>query len=296
MQTVSALADAFFSYMVGRNKPGTIGYYRRHIDRFLAHVGPLPIADLRKHHLLTWGKTWHAMQAVQRLFHWAHVDMEFIDRNPFKGIKRPRLGMRKRVLVDADAVQLLRAADVVFRRYLNAMRESIARPQEIRAVKWEHLRWDGDHAGPVQALVAGAAFWELWEYKSQEQRADPDTPRRIFINAVLGRMLAGMAGQRGALVGHIFTNGKGKPWTSNAIRLRMRRLCRRLGIVEDDRGERVVAYTIRHTAATNATVDGVPDRVLAELMGHTSTRTTARYQHLSKQHLHNAVNRNQKPH
>ena len=47
----------------------------------------------------------------------------------------------------------------------------------------------------------------------------------------------------------------------------------------DANGENVVAYTLRHTAATRACTSGVPDRVLADLMGHTSTDTTRRYQH-----------------
>ena len=54
-------------------------------------------------------------------------------------------------------------------------------------------------------------------------------------------------------------------------------------------GENIVAYTLRHTAATRACTSGVPDRVLADLMGHTSTNTTRRYQHPQLEHLADAI-------
>lgn len=286
---LTELIAAFFSFMNGKNAPGTIGYYRRHIDRFLDHVGPVDVTVLRKHHLLTWGKTWHAMQAVQRLFTWAHVDAELIDRNPFKGMKRPRLHGRKRVLSRAEQVKMLRGTDAGFRGYLLALRESIARPQEMRAARWEEIKWESEQLGIVDALVGGKAFFELWDYKSRELRSDPDTPRVILINARLGRLLARKLRKQKSVTGLVFDNAAGAQWTSNAVRLRVRRLCRRLHLADDARGEPIVAYTFRHTAATSACAHGMPDRILAEIMGHTSTRTTARYQHPSRGHLREAI-------
>jgi integrase/recombinase XerD len=66
----------------------------------------------------------------------------------------------------------------------------------------------------------------------------------------------------------------------------MRRLRRRIDLADD-----VVPYTLRHTAATRATVAGVRDKLLAELLGHTSTRTTARYQHPNVEDLCAAAER-----
>lgn len=289
--TITDLAARFFTFMDGRNAPGTIGYYRLHVLRWIAAVGNLDVADVRKHHLLEWGKCWHSIQAVQRLFAWAHGDMELIERNPFKGIKKPPIIGRRRVLSAAETSRLLRGADATFRRVLVALRESIARPQEIRALAWECIRWTGAHTSALNAIAAGDAFFELIEFKSRKQRRDPNVTRRIVINARLGRLLKRMY-VAGPCPGRlIFTNGNGEPWTSNAIRLRMRRLCKRCRIDADERGERVVAYTLRHTSATIACAEGIPDRVLAELMGHTSTRTTARYQHVNLDHLREAVNR-----
>lgn len=293
--TLHELVQAFYGYMRTHNAVGTVAYYRRHIDRFLAHVGDVAIAELRKHHLLTWATTWHAMQAVQRLFTWGHVDAELIERNPFKGIKRPRLGGRRRVLSRRDSLRMLRGADRRFRPYLIALCQSIARPQEMKQVTWEDIRWEGEHAGMIDALQHGQAFFELCEYKSRQQRTDPTAPRVILINARFARLLVRIARQRTTLSGRIFLNQFDQPLTTNAIRLRIRRLCKRIGLNADARGEPVVAYTFRHTAATDATAKGIHDRILAEIMGHTSTRTTARYQHPSRQHLRDALGRLDKP-
>jgi site-specific recombinase XerD len=283
------LVEQFYAYMIGRNAPGTIDYYRRHIERFVAAHGNIEVRKFKKHHLATWSQKWHAIQAVQRLFAWAHTDMELIDRNPFKTVKRPRLGGRKRVLAIAEIACLMRNSDACFRRVLVALRESIARPQEIRALRWELIRWEGQAVTLLEAIAKGEAYFELWEYKSRKQRLDPDVSRVIFINEKFGRLLLWLAKRTQVLRGPIFVNRRGEAWTSNALRLRVRRLCKRADVVEDGRGERIVAYSFRHTSATNACASGMPDRVLADLMGHTSTRTTARYQHLSRKHLRDAV-------
>lgn len=286
---LSDLAERFYVYMIAHNAPGTIGYYRRHISRFVAHVGNIDVNELRKHHLKEWSNKWHALQAVQRLFTWAHIDMELIDRNPFKGIKRPRQGGRKRVLSRREILTLMKKSDRTFRVVLLALRESIVRPQEVRALRWELIRWEGDHNGALAAIAAGDAYFELWEYKSRTQRLDPDTPRIILINGRFARLLLRLAKRCPELRGEVFTNRRRKAWTSNAVRLRMRRLCNRANVAADGRGERVVAYSFRHTAATERTAAGMPDRILAEMMGHTSTRTTARYQHLSRKHVRDAM-------
>lgn len=294
--TVHALAQRFYAYMEGRRAPRTIDYYRSFIDRFITHVGEVRVGELRKHHLLMWGHTWHQLQAVQRLFEWARSDMELIQHNPFKGIKLPKSAGRQRIITDVDFARILRRARPRFRAFLIAMRETISRPQEMRAVMWESIRWDGDHRDLAAALVAGDAYFLLREYKSRTRRTDPTAPRRILINARLSRLLLRLLAERQTNTAAIFLNAHGRPWSSNAIRLRMSRLVKRMGFTSDDRGEPIVAYTVRHTQATNASAGGMSDRVLADIMGHTSTRTTQRYQHLSTAHLRAAMDKLNRSH
>jgi site-specific recombinase XerD len=87
--------------------------------------------------------------------------------------------------------------------------------------------------------------------------------------------------------GIVFRNAAGRPWTGNAVRCCMRRL--RKHFTTKGETEKIVAYHVRHTMGTQFTAAGVRDRVLADLMGHSSTRTTARYQHLQVEHLWEAM-------
>lgn len=75
----------------------------------------------------------------------------------------------------------------------------------------------------------------------------------------------------------------------HALRCRFRVLRRRLGIERDRRGETIVPYSFRHTGATIAAASGVRDRILADVLGHIETKTIARYQHLQRGHLVDAM-------
>jgi len=146
-------------------------------------------------------------------------------------------------------------------------------------IQWKHLVLD-----PVPLFV-------LTDFKSKKQRKDRTTAvRRILLDAVMVELLETVAQKRQPRpADHVFLNRRGLPWTANAVRCRMRRLRKKLALVPDANGENVVAYTLRHTAATRACTSAVPDRVLADLMGHTSTSTTARYQHPQLNHLAEAI-------
>lgn len=283
--TLSELMTRFETWAIKRLAPGTVLNYRRHFKRFLSAVGDLPAADLRKHHLIEWATTWHEFVSIQRLFNWAWRDAELLERTPFATIKRPRLGRRRRILEPSEAMKLFRASPRDLRALLFCLRESIARPQEARVFAWEHIR-QVDQADTIEAAIAnGRAYFELDDYKHRHLRADPDETRVVPITPRLGRLLLRIG--RGSVPdrGIIFKTASNAAWTKEAIRLRMKRLRERLGIKLDKRGETIVAYTLRHTAATNACARGVRDRHLSSLMGHTTTRMTSRYQHLDTAHI-----------
>lgn len=286
---LSAVVAKFLTWASTTLAPGTVAGYRRHLERFTEAVGDQVVDELRPHHLMTWGLTWHKLQAVQRCFAWACSSAELIARNPFTNVRRPPLGHRRRILHRAELVGLLRGAAADFRRYLLAARETIARPQELRAISWEHLRHDATRGDLVAELRAGRAVAVLEDFKGRKRRSDAHAVRLIPITPRLGRLVARLAQIAGNLTGPIFLTSAGKPWSKEAVRLRMKRLRKRLGMGKDHRGENVVVYTLRHTGGTDAAAAGVRDRVLAELMGHSSTRTTARYQHLETAHLVDAM-------
>jgi integrase len=221
---------------------------------------------------------WHSVQTVQRLYNWG-VKMGLLASNPVKGVERPQAGRRERILSAAESAMLLRAADDDFRPFLLAQRQTIARPQEIRSLKWNHLILE-----PVPAFV-------LTNFKGKKLRKGDKGLRVIPLDGRMVRLLARLRARnpKARPDDNVFLNRDGKPWTNNSLRCRMRRLRDKVGLKPDGNGEKVVCYTLRHTAATRATANGVHDRTLADLMGHTSTKTTSRYQHLQVHHLHAAV-------
>jgi integrase len=280
--TLAELEAEFLGWMhrelqANRCSEATIRYYRTQLAPWVAAVGPgrqltsIVAFDLERHKT-----TWHRVQTVQRLFNWA-VDAELLPRSPFRKIPLPPRGQRERVLSRVELVLLLRQARREFRLLLVAMVHSLARPQEIRVIRWSQL------------LPDSSAF-VLSVFKGKRRRRDGVRTRTICIDARLRRLLERLRRRRTSEADDfVFVNSRGKPWTTNAVRLAMKRLRRRCGLDAGDGTERIVCYTLRHTAATTATANGVRDRVLAELMGHASTRTTARYQHLQPSHLTAAI-------
>lgn len=206
--------------------------------------------------------------------------MGLLKNNPLRSVPKPILGQRERILTPKEAAHLLRGSDRDFRTFLLAMRHTIARPQEVRAFQWFHLVYE-----PAPMFV-------LRDFKAKARRKDRASVRLIPLDDRMVRLLNRLACKRQPHPDDfVFLNGQGKPWTANAVRCRMRRLRDKLGLGPDENGEQVVAYTMRHTAATRACSRGIRDRVLAELMGHTSTTTTQRYQHLQAEHLSDAIKR-----
>jgi site-specific recombinase XerD len=78
----------------------------------------------------------------------------------------------------------------------------------------------------------------------------------------------------------LFTNSRGKPWTSDAVNCRFSRLKQKLGV-------RYSAYLFRHGFATRLLVQGVDHLTVAELLGHSDGTMLAKvYQHLDQSDAH----------
>lgn len=282
--SLGELADEYGRWLereveAGRKRRATLVYYQPLIQRFLDAVGGRrPAAAVKPIELEKFKTGWHSIQAVQRLFNWG-ASMGVIESNPVRSVRAPDPGQRRRVLTPAETARLLRAADKHYRLVLIALRHTIARPQEIRAVRWGHL------------LLRPHPMFELSDFKAKGRRKDRHVARRrIPLDDRMLRLLDRLAARRRpAPDEHVFLNSRGRPWTANALRIRMKNLRARLSLGPDENGESVVNYTFRHTAATRACAAGLRDRVLAELMGHARTDTTARYQHLQDRHLHDAI-------
>ena len=285
----SSLVKEFLAWAAKCLRRSTVNVYRHYFKKWIAEQGDTQLSRIVPARLTAWAKTWHACQAIKRLFRWATVEACLIRRNPVADVKHPPKGYRRRIMSRKEIVTLLRDSKADLRRLLVCYRETFARPQELRIARWEDLASDNPELTLRQSLEQGRAVLQLFEFKDGRRRRDTETPRIILLSPRACRLLLRMLGSLPTKKGSIFLTSKNKPWTGNALRCRFRRLRKRLRIVRDKRGETIVPYTFRHTGATTAAAHGVRDRILADVLGHVETKTTARYCHLQVSHLRSAM-------
>ena len=282
--SVSDLVNAFYADLQVRVSAGWITrqtheWYRYQLDKLRAQCGELPAAELRGRHLTGITLTHHFVRAVKALYKFgADEEQALVPRNPFTKLRTPACGRRDRILTPAEVVKLYRAATPLFRSFLFLQLHLTCRPGELRKLRWNQIDFDR------RTITLG-------EFKAKNRRKDGLKTRVIPMDQDAARRLARWYAERNPLPSeHVFIGRRGKPWTPNAVRTHMRNARKRAGL-DGGHGERVVCYTMRHTSATQAVRDGMPENVLSVIMGHTNPAMTRRYQHLQPDDLVNAVDR-----
>lgn len=251
--------------------------------------GDLPIDETYPRHLAEFSRTWHHCQAIKRLFGWAVNEAGLLASHPLGRVKGPRKGRRRRIFTRHEAAHFLRACPPDLRALLLGYRETFARPQELRLACWDDLYSDNPNLTIDEALAEKRVAIVLFDFKDGQKREDDERPRVILLSPRACRLLQRLRRSRPTATGPIFVTRRRRSWTANALRCRFRRLRELLGVTRDKRGETLVPYTFRHTGATQAAALGVRDRLLADVLGHIETKTTARYCHLQLEHLRAAM-------
>ena len=167
-----------------------------------------------------------------------------LPENPLAGMKRPKPAPRQRAMSDDEFQKLFANSGGPFADLLLALRETGARPKEIRDLTWDQV---------------GADRWVLTRHKTAKKVGKA---RVIILSDTMRAMMDRLRGNGNA---HVFLNTEGLPWTMNAVRLQITRLRERLGLAND-----LCAYLCRHGFGTRAILNGENPLVVAELMGHTS--------------------------
>jgi integrase/recombinase XerD len=139
-----------------------------------------------------------------------------------------------------------------------------ARPKELRDLTWLDI--------DVSAGVA-----RLKRHKTAKKtRKD----RVIPLTAPVAALLRHLAKRDGAQ-GHVFKTTLGGAWARNSLAQKIKRLRDRTGVPDG-----ATLYGLRHRFGTRAIMNGVDLKILAELLGHTTTRTTEHYVHTAKEYDH----------
>jgi integrase len=153
----------------------------------------------------------------------------------------------------------LEAAGKRFKPFLRLLYLTGARPGEVAAITAENLDVEG-------------AMVRLKEHKT----AHKGKGRTIYLCAEAVAVLLEQKALYGS--GFLFRSRFGLPWSVNAVVKAMLETRKRAGL------KKAIAYGYRHTFATEALANGVPDAQVAALLGHSGTAMLHKhYSHLTGQ-------------
>ncbi|WP_339744504.1 tyrosine-type recombinase/integrase [uncultured Rubinisphaera sp.] len=254
-------------YLDWCEKNRSLNTYKLHLHylkSFISSVGKqLKPNRLRPIHVTRWQESMtvnattkgNAIAIVQRMLNWA-VEQDYLDRNPIKGLKKPQPQRRDVYYTPKQWKQIRELASEPLRDLLDFLYSTGCRPQEARAIEARHV------------------YDDLIIFPTEESKGKRE-PRVIFLVPNAKKIIDRLTDD--VTEGPIFRNGRGRPWTKDAISCSLQRISKKLGF-------RVIAYGARHSWATDALMSGSVDPIsVACLMGHKDATMVSRvYSHLTK--------------
>jgi integrase len=268
---LDVLCEHFLSWAKEHLSEGSFSNHLRYLVQFCNLHGPERAMDMRAIQLTKFvaGDTVSVQRmkiaAVKRVFSWGE-SQGLIHKNQFAKFPMPAPPKRDVIISAVDHGRMIeslsRRDQRPFRPFLVALKHSGARPGTIARIS----------AADVQD-----GRWVIKKHKTEKKTRKPLV---VHLTPCLETLTKIMLHARGS--GPLFLNADGKPWKQSAFGSRMRRMRKSLGL-----DKKAVAYSYRHSYATNALVRGVPIATVAELLGHTGTKMVSEfYGHLAAQPEH----------
>ncbi len=275
---VAVVCDLFLDFSEKHHTPDTYRGYKDFLQDFCDLYGTLLAKDLKPLHVSRWldahpgwnGSRRNAVVAVKRAFNWADAE-GVLQPNPVKSVKKPPQRHRDRILTPEEREEILRTIpDQHFREFVFAMQETGARPGEVRKVTAAHVNLD----------------LGVWVFKEHKTAKRTGRPRVIYLTPAMVELTRRLMEKYPE--GPLFRGPRSKRgFTRNGVRCRFRNLRAKLPHLAG-----VISYTMRHSFATQALVNGVGIAHVAELMGHVDTSMVSQhYAHLAGnvQHMREAA-------
>ena len=174
-------------------------------------------------------------------------------------MKKPRCDCREFYIPVVDWLRVLSAArGQSFKELVMVMFASGGRPQEMRHAEARHYE---PELGRLVLLRE--------ESKGKKRR------RVIYLDDMSRQIVEQLVASHPR--GPLFRNARGRPWTSDALSARFRRLKDELGM------PKLCAYTLRHSYAHWQLTAGTDSHVVSKLLGHSDGRMLeTRYGHIER--------------
>jgi integrase len=265
---VIVLVDEFLDWCQKNRAPDTYRWYKDRLESFCKTIDTsLSVDQLRPHHVQKWvdnynvplksGSRRNLIASVKRAMKWAE-EQGYIERSPLAHMKRPSCGRKEQVVTPAEYETLLkRYNDQEFKDLLTVTWETGCRPQESLRVEARHVD------------VAGSR----WLFPAAESKGKR-IPRVVYLTPKALEITRRLMKKH--LVGPLFRNTGGRPWTPCATNCRFQHVRRKTG-------KKYSLYALRHSFATHALMKGVDCITVSTLMGHSDPSTLAKvYQHLAQ--------------
>jgi integrase len=265
--TVGELIQAYLTQQESRVKAETLRWLKRWLVPFQARHGKRPADSIAPHELESFANRpeWkantriHAVRTVHGAFRWA-VRKRLLAADPLIGVEVPPSESRgvEHVISHEEHTMLVEHAWPEFRPFLQALWLTGARPGEVAGLTCEML------ATGIGGIVV------LAHHKTKHKGKH----RAIYLSDEAQSLfsLQAVRWQKGLL----FRNRYGRKWTADAIGKAMRATCERAKLPPKH------SYGYRHGYATQALANGIPDAVVAALLGHTGTQMLHKhYSHLT---------------
>jgi integrase len=218
------------------------------------------------------GSQRNCLQSLNAAFNWA-VRSGLIPKNPLIGIEMPTATSRGEDAlvgntaeeIDANHQRILAASKPWLKPFIQALKDTGARPGEIAAASAEHFKADAD------AFVFRKATRARSE-KFQHKTAGKGKERVIFLTGETLETVRELVQKHPT--GPLFRRKVDRGFHKTCIVMAFQKLQRKLGMPH------LTAYSYRHTFATEMLKAGMDVETLAELMGNTPTVIRMHYSHL----------------
>lgn len=263
------LAAHYLAFVASEHSPATLKGYAYTLRALAVDLGDEPVKRLKSKRMRTAldrrrlkrngepvaPDTWRlALVSFEQLQKWA-ISNRYIRKPWLKPIRKPPGRRRERLPTRPEVAAILRAASPRFRRVLQLLRLTGARPCELAAAT-------------IDQYERAAGVIVLEQHKTAKKTG---VQRRIGVGRRATLILRRLIGDRTS--GNLLLRDNGRPWTSEGLSKAYSRVRDRLGL-----SKRLVLYLTRHEAGTTFCRE-LGLRAAAHALGHRDYKTTARYDH-----------------